>query len=532
MGKMLRWLSVFLTAFFILTAIPGFAQAANQDIQVIVDGKQVTFDVQPQLIENRTFVPLRAVLEAMGATVWWDQSTQTGYAEKDGVKVRMPLNSDKIFRGDQEIVMDVPVQMIQNRLLIPLRFTSQALGGVVDWQAATSTNPMTVTIKSSLTAASIEVINGDGIVSTQQIQQVQSLIKDAKISQKVSAEYGLYFKNPIKIYLTADKAGYRQVLLNQHFDAQEVEAAVQSSAGLAVDNSIYFPLSAHQETASLKNVLAHELVHILFNQNGMDNDKMPSWVNEGLAWRVGLETELEGAPTVVVQGREAELRNYILQVRKDGKLIGFLNHGLDTVNSLATYNVELQDWLAVDYLLTQFGTDKLRDYFQYVQQSPYDAFVRTFGISQDTFEKQFNGYLDQLISRPDKGVKITFRVTDKFNGVIGVLPKGENNWRIYQLEPGDYTARIMPDGSVEGISGGRLSGSTGGIETDVMYIGLSPNSEVKDGGKAISFAGFALKYGFGEYYLLNGWETYTDSTTSYLSNDQIIGVQILSIENL
>ena len=41
-------------------------------IDVTVGGKIINFDVKPQIINGRTMVPLRAILEALGASVGWN----------------------------------------------------------------------------------------------------------------------------------------------------------------------------------------------------------------------------------------------------------------------------------------------------------------------------------------------------------------------------------------------------------------------------------------------------------------------------
>ena len=253
-----RWLTAVLVAVVAFSAAPGFAEASNPDIQVSVDGKRVVFDVPPKLIQDRTFVPLRAVLEAMGAKVWWDQNLQTGYAEKDGVTIRMPLGSYQIYRNGQVIEMDVPIQMVQNRLLIPLRFASQALGGVVDWRAATSTSSMSIAIQTNFAAqsgvgqpAEIEVVNGDGKVSTPQMQQVSNLLQTAKISQTVSQEYGFAFHNPIRIYLAADEEGYKQMLVKRGDSPERAEKLVQVSGGMASQNAVYIPLGGYMINGQL-----------------------------------------------------------------------------------------------------------------------------------------------------------------------------------------------------------------------------------------------------------------------------------------
>ena len=54
----------------------------NEKIKVIIDIKNVKFDVPPTIVNGRTLVPLRAIFEALGATVEWDDATQTVTSEK------------------------------------------------------------------------------------------------------------------------------------------------------------------------------------------------------------------------------------------------------------------------------------------------------------------------------------------------------------------------------------------------------------------------------------------------------------------
>ncbi len=43
----------------------------EDNIKVILDGKTLEFDVQPQIIDERTLVPMRVIFEALGADVEW-----------------------------------------------------------------------------------------------------------------------------------------------------------------------------------------------------------------------------------------------------------------------------------------------------------------------------------------------------------------------------------------------------------------------------------------------------------------------------
>ena len=116
--KVLSWsvtVSLVLTCFL---GVPGFAQ---QDIKVLLDGTELTFDVPPQLINDRTMVPMRRIFEALGALVQWDEDTQTITAVKDEINVTMQIDQPVIVVSGEEITLDVAPQLVGDRTLVPIR---------------------------------------------------------------------------------------------------------------------------------------------------------------------------------------------------------------------------------------------------------------------------------------------------------------------------------------------------------------------------------------------------------------------------
>lgn len=149
---------LFLSAnFFVL----GSRVDAANNIQVILDGRTLYFDVPPQIISDRTMVPFRAIGEAMEATVDWNDSQR---------KVTMYLNDSYIILYIDSPVMtygkfstdtngyftastaytyalDAPATIVNSRTLVPARAISEGLGATVTWTAATSTVYITSPIK-------------------------------------------------------------------------------------------------------------------------------------------------------------------------------------------------------------------------------------------------------------------------------------------------------------------------------------------------------------------------------------------------
>ncbi|NLX02292.1 MAG: SH3 domain-containing protein [Syntrophomonadaceae bacterium] len=110
---------------------------------VIMDGSRLTFDVPPIIENGRTLVPLRAIFEAMGASVSWDNNTRTAVAVRGTTKVVLPIGSTRPTVNGQVWPLDVPAKIKNNRTLAPLRFVGEAFGGKVDWNNSTRTITIT-----------------------------------------------------------------------------------------------------------------------------------------------------------------------------------------------------------------------------------------------------------------------------------------------------------------------------------------------------------------------------------------------------
>lgn len=121
---------------------------------VIYNGQQLNFDVPPTVENNRTLVPMRAIFEAMGATVTWDQNKQSATAVKGNKTVVLPLNSTTPTINGVATKIDVPAKVVNQRILAPLRFVGETFGGTVGWNQAAYT--ITIQLKEEPTPPPIE----------------------------------------------------------------------------------------------------------------------------------------------------------------------------------------------------------------------------------------------------------------------------------------------------------------------------------------------------------------------------------------
>ena len=128
--------------------------------QVILDGRQLTFEVPPIIEDGRTLVPLRAIFEAMGASVNWDNSVRTVTSFKGSTTVVLPIGSTRPTVDGQVWPLEVPAKIKNGRTLAPLRFVGEAFGGKVDWNGSTRIITITTPTSNDSRASSL-VIRGN-----------------------------------------------------------------------------------------------------------------------------------------------------------------------------------------------------------------------------------------------------------------------------------------------------------------------------------------------------------------------------------
>jgi phosphate transport system substrate-binding protein len=138
--------------------LPGLASYAQAPyISVRVDGKELAMDSRPILDKGRVLVPMRAVFEALGAKVEWDEATQTVTGQKGTTSVILKVGQKQARVSGRTVDLDVPASLVSNRVMVPLRFVAEALGALVAWDAASKQ----VIIKTATASAAQKVLSGE-----------------------------------------------------------------------------------------------------------------------------------------------------------------------------------------------------------------------------------------------------------------------------------------------------------------------------------------------------------------------------------
>ncbi|WP_019214909.1 stalk domain-containing protein [Fenollaria massiliensis] len=85
-------------------------------------------DVAAQIKNGRTMIPLRYVAEALGFNVTWIKETRTVVIYDNQFKVEIPVDTNRIIVNGVKFESDVKPQIVNNRTLLPIANIARALG--------------------------------------------------------------------------------------------------------------------------------------------------------------------------------------------------------------------------------------------------------------------------------------------------------------------------------------------------------------------------------------------------------------------
>jgi len=105
----------------------------SPEIRAIIDGRQIMFSVPPQLINGRLMVPMRTIFEEFGLNLHWDSATNTAKGTSNGMEISITIGSHQALVNGEEQTLDVPARILGGKTMIPLKFLSQNMNYRVVW---------------------------------------------------------------------------------------------------------------------------------------------------------------------------------------------------------------------------------------------------------------------------------------------------------------------------------------------------------------------------------------------------------------
>lgn len=198
-------------------AVPVIA-VEEVETKVYFNGKEINFEdasgkVTPQIINNRTMVPLRKIFETIGAEVTWNGEEKIAYAEKDDLAIELQIgnNNAKVIRNGNEetILLDSEPVIIDGRTLVPVRFVSESLKMKVGWEQATR---------------SVTIIDTSFILETVKKEApifYELLLTETEMPKSHTTEYSI--KGNVKYTNTEDKSSNSTLKYNADMKLEENE---------------------------------------------------------------------------------------------------------------------------------------------------------------------------------------------------------------------------------------------------------------------------------------------------------------------
>ena len=104
-----------------------------------VNGTQKPIDAEgtvPVVVNDRTLLPVRAVVEEMGGTVGWNENTQTVTLLYGKDEIRLVINDITAFLNGTAQTLDTPPAVLNGRTMLPIRFIAESFHFAVAWNEA------------------------------------------------------------------------------------------------------------------------------------------------------------------------------------------------------------------------------------------------------------------------------------------------------------------------------------------------------------------------------------------------------------
>lgn len=135
-------LLLLLLAFLLLTTLNRSAEAKTVTFHVgqnilVSDGEIKIMEVKPYIKNGRVYLPVRYIAESIGITPDWDLKTKTVYLFGKNRTVRMQVGSKQMLLDNITVNMDASPEIFYNRVMLPVRWVTEAFGLKVGWNPDT-----------------------------------------------------------------------------------------------------------------------------------------------------------------------------------------------------------------------------------------------------------------------------------------------------------------------------------------------------------------------------------------------------------
>lgn len=118
---------------FVIVAVPVMSMA---NVTVEYNGTKIEFpDAQPEIKDGKPVLPLRAVFEAMGAGVYWEENDRMIMSQRNSNFIIMQIGSNVAFLGSVPVTLDAAPYIVSDRTMVGTDVLEKTLNAKVEWKA-------------------------------------------------------------------------------------------------------------------------------------------------------------------------------------------------------------------------------------------------------------------------------------------------------------------------------------------------------------------------------------------------------------
>ena len=245
----------------VLSSATAFAQSNEIIVAIDSENVEFTAETgHPFVDENsRTLVPFRKALEAYGATVDWNNDERIAVAEKGSVKVEVPIDQKYILINGEQKATDTQAKIVDGRTYLPIRAVIEAFGSSVEWDAALKTVVITtapVDAKAMFMEANSKSAEWKNYDADVKVDVSLDIPDEAGSIQTMNMKMNMYmtlFTNPMKAKISAD------MIVN--VAGQEITQPFLNMYMVMDENGMtqYMGMNNNGETTWMKQTVANEM---------------------------------------------------------------------------------------------------------------------------------------------------------------------------------------------------------------------------------------------------------------------------------
>lgn len=169
---------------------------ANSGITIYVNENVLQCDTAPFIHNGRTMVPMRKIFEAYGASVLWDGDTRTVTANIEAAEIKLTIDDYTLYNNGTPETMDVATMIVNDTTFVPVRAISQSLGLDVKWLDTTKSVYISSPVAFAEAKKAAEHMLDDEVILT--VDDISFSRADynlvyKSIYQSMEMQYGAYF---------------------------------------------------------------------------------------------------------------------------------------------------------------------------------------------------------------------------------------------------------------------------------------------------------------------------------------------------